>query len=721
MGKGVYMKYIAHKRNETDGAEQLLIEHLTNTADICSEFAKCINMPDYAKTIGLLHDIGKYSVEFQRRINGENISVEHSTCGSQEAFKRRLLMASFCIAGHHGGLPDFGAKGAFEDAPTLKARMSRNTVDYADWKNEISENQCNCKPDTRSSDMQLFTFITRVLFSCLVDADYLDTENFMSNGTVHREKGDTVDVLLDRLNSYISKWKNPTSKLNILRTQMLEECINAGKESDEKLFTLTVPTGGGKTISSLAFALNYAVKHNKKRIIYVIPYTSIIEQNAEVFRNILGEENVLENHCNVSFDDYQEEIKVQKMLACENWDSPVVVTTAVQFFESLFSNKPSKCRKIHNIFDSVIIFDEAQMLPVDYLLPCVLAMRQLAEYGNSAVVLCTATQPNLDVIFNMTDKNGSKINLTEICKSSKNLTDDFRRTEFRYDGKLDDDELVFELSKCEQVLCVVNKKAHAQKLFSLLENSDDNFHLSTYMYPANRKEIIDIIRKRLSENKPCRVISTSLIEAGVDIDFPTVYRAISGIDSVLQAGGRCNRENKRESSESVVHIFDTDEVVSYQQVNTAVTRGVIEKFGDKIYDSDAIKMYFDQLYYYRDIDKTHKVFDKKGILESLKKVEFATVANKFRLIENNTKLVYISVEENKEEINNLRKGNYSKELFRKLQQYIVNLYEYDFKKLDDACAIEYVDDSFYILSDGFYDEKVGVVFPDENRLKGIFL
>ncbi len=716
------MKYIAHKRNETDKAEQPLIEHLKNTAEFCSEFAQCVGMSDYAKIIGLIHDIGKYSDKFQRRINGENISVDHSTSGAQEAFKGKLLMAAFCIAGHHGGLPDLGKPYDMPDESTLLGRIKRVTEDCSAWKDEVSISEFANIVETAISDRITYSFFLKILFSCLVDADFLDTENFMSDGKILRDKGNNIATLLNSLEKYILKWKNPKGKLNLLRTQMLNECIETGKFSDENLFTLTVPTGGGKTISSMAFALNYAVRHNKKRIIYVIPYTSIIEQNAEVFRNIFGERSILENHSNVSLDGYDEETKLQKLLACENWEAPVVVTTAVQFFESLFSNKPSKCRKIHNIANSVIIFDEAQMLPLDYLLPCVTLMRRLAENGNSAVVLCTATQPNLGKIFNISNNNGIEIKLTEICKSSEALTDDFRRTSFVFDGKQDDDELVFKLSEHKQVLCIVNKKAHAQKLYSLLEESEENFHLSTYMYPAHRKKTIEAIRKRLKEGKPCRVISTSLIEAGVDIDFPTVYRAISGIDSILQAGGRCNRENKREASESIVHIFDTDEVISYQQMNASIAREIIAEYKEKLYMPEAIKKYFDKLYYYRDIDRSHKVFDKKEILKGLERLEFSSVSDKFRLIENNTKSVYISTEENKEIISDLRNRKYTKELFRKLQQYVINIYDYDFKKLDEACAIEYLDDSFYILTNkDFYSEKTGVIFADYNRLKGIFL
>lgn len=716
------MNYIAHKRIETDEQEQPLIEHLKNVSDLSEQFADCLNLSEYAKVIGMLHDIGKYSNRFQERINGDDkIKVDHSSCGMKEAFKHKLLIAAFCIAGHHGGIPDGGSRGDCDDNRTLKGRLIKNTEDYSAWVSEVNQNIIKTIQEPFTKDPIPYSFILRFLFSCLVDADYLDTEHFMSSGSVVRQGGDELSYLLSLLNNHIAKWQSPTGKLNILRTQMLNECIEIGQNSNEKLFTLTVPTGGGKTISSMAFALNYAVKHNKKRIIYVIPYTSIIEQNAGVFRKIFGIKNLLENHSNINFDNYDDETKVQMMLASENWDSPIVVTTAVQFFESMFSNKPSKCRKIHNIADSVVIFDEAQMLPLDYLLPCATAIRQLAENYNSAVVLCTATQPNFQSILNLTDNKGSNLELTEICKSAENLTDDFKRVNFKYEGKLEDDEIALELKQCNQVLCIVNKKAHAQKIYSMLGKSEENFHLSTYMYPAHRQKVLEEIKKSLDENKPCRVVSTSLIEAGVDIDFPTVYRAISGIDSILQAGGRCNRENKRDSSESVVHIFNTDEVLSYQQTNTDAAMEVIKKYGDKIYLPEAIKMYFDNLYYYRDIDKTHKVFDKKEIIKGLTDLEFDSVAKKFKMIENDTKAIYICTEENKMLIDDLRHGKYSKELFRNLQQYVVNLYTQDFNKLDEVCAIEYVDNSFYVLTDkSYYSDKTGITFPEDNKVKAMF-
>ncbi len=717
------MEYLAHKRNESDGAEQLLIDHLKNTADICSKFAESIGMADYGRVIGMLHDIGKYSESFQKRIRGSKIKTEHSTAGAQEAYKLRLLTAAFCVSGHHGGLPDMGnRKNDSESDATLAAKMKRNLEDYSAWLSEQKGYKSGELTERNTKDFVAYSFFVRFMFSCLTDADFLDTEAFMSSETIKRYGGDNLEQILELFNIYLSEWKKPENKLNKLRDTMLNECIYCGKSRNENLFTLTVPTGGGKTISSLAFALNYGVIRKKKRIIYVIPYTSIIEQNAEVFRSIMGDKNVLENHYNVDFPYYKkdeaEEIKVQKTLACENWDAPVIVTTAVQFFESLYSNKPSKCRKIQNIADSVIVFDEAQMLPIQYLIPCVSAIWQLIQQFNCTAVLCTATQPNLGVFF----KDLGSTDIPEICKSAQSVTEDFKRATFHYDGKLEDDELAVRICECEQVLCIVNKKSHAQKLYSLIGESEENYHLSTYMYPEHRKKVLKEIKQRLSDKKPCRVISTSLIECGVDIDFKTVYRAIAGIDSILQAGGRCNRENKHSCSDSIVHIFDTEEIVKNQEINSSVTKDIIEKFGDEIYLPDAIKMYFEKLYYFRNIDNSNKAFDSKKIIENTMKLNFDTVSKNFKLIEDNTVTLYILSSESEESIEDLRKHKYSRELFRKLQKYAINLYKYEFDRLDNVSAIEIIDTYYYVLvNNEYYNDKKGVTFPEGNSGGGIFI
>ena len=713
------MRYLAHKRNDTDGKEELLIDHLNQTAEMAAEFAKSIGYEKIAYEMGKLHDIGKYSDKFQRRINGENITVNHSTTGTITAFKYRLPMTAFCISGHHGGLPDFGGRFDTADSGTFLGKVNDKSVEnYSAWKTEQPDFEKQIVPEPMLGKGEEFrsAFLIHMLFSCLVDSDFICTERFMLDDTVSRGGYDDIPVLLERLNAYTAKWGTPTKELNILRSEIQKQCI-AAKDSNENLLSLTVPTGGGKTISSLAFALNYAVqdKHRRKRVIYVIPYTSIIEKDA------LGAENVVEHHSNVTFDpkDTSSETVKRQQLACENWDAPVIVTTAVQFFESLFSNKPSKSRKLHNISDSVIIFDEAQMLPIQYLVPCVKVINELTEICNSTAVLCTATQPSLDEFFGEC-KGLSNYKIPEICcENPEKYAEKFRRTEFVYDGKLDDDELVFRLQNEEQVLCVVNKKDHAKKLFSTLGDSEENICLSTHEYPAHRKRSIKKIRERLNNNLPCKVISTSLIEAGVDLDFKTVYRAISGIDSILQAGGRCNREGKNNRSDSLVHIFDTDVVLDYQQINASIARKIIEKYGSEIYTATAIKEYFDELYYYLKSGKDDD-FNYKDIVKKYQSLQFKTVANDFKMIDNDTKTVYIPTEENKDLISELRNSKYTKELFRKLEQYAVNLYSGEFKKLDDASAIEIVDGEFYILADSkYYSEKTGIIFPDSGLGMGI--
>lgn len=310
-----------------------------------------------------------------------------------------------------------------------------------------------------------------------------------------------------------------------------------------------MPTGGGKTVASLAFALKHAVEHNMDRVIYVIPYTSIIEQNAQIFREILGDDNVLENHCNVDYEGTEEFRPMQ--LASENWDKPVVVTTNVQFFESLFSNKSSKCRKLHNIANSVIIFDEAQMLPIDYLTPCLSMIQELVENYGTSVVLCTATQPALDDFF------VSKEQIVELCPRLGEQFRFFERVTYQNIGSISKEGITELLAKEQSVLCIVNTRKDAQELYHSLQGGGV-YHLSTSMYPKHRKRVLKCVKERLSTKKKCILISTSLVEAGVDLDFSCVYREIAGIDSMIQAAGRCNREGKRTVEESKVYIFELE-------------------------------------------------------------------------------------------------------------------------------------------------------------------
>ena len=393
------MNYLAHISQ--DGRRQTVLEHLDGTAELCAGFAAAFRAEDQGRLTGLAHDLGKYSAAFQRRLNG-GAKVDHATAGAAECGKLNQLSAAFAVAGHHGGLPDGGGQGDHYEDNTLCGRMKKAALGklepYEAWRQEIQ------LPVIHRKEFPNFLeeiFFTRMLYSCLVDADFLDTETFMAGKVQERGGGDPIEVLGDKLQAHVSGWFPPKTELNRERCAMLERCMEQGERQPPGLYTLTIPTGGGKTTASLAFALCHARTHGLRRLIYVIPYTSIIEQNAQVFRDILGEKNVLEHHSGVLYDidDEARPENARLARATENWDMPVVVTTAVQFFESLFANRSSQCRKLHNLAQSVIIFDEAQMLPVPYLRPCVYAISQLVkDYGASAV-LCTATQPALDGIF----------------------------------------------------------------------------------------------------------------------------------------------------------------------------------------------------------------------------------------------------------------------------------------------------------------------------------
>ena len=395
------MKYLAHTEGQR---EQSLKEHLKETAELAKMFAEMFGKGDWGYCCGMLHDIGKYSVEFQRKLQEDSKEqVDHSTAGAKVCFEKGGFypFMSYCIAGHHAGLPDYGSIADTGSAPTLMGRRRKTIKNYMAYKEEIEIPAIHSLPfdpeKTKNSDFALSVFI-RMIYSCLVDADFLNTESFMKAGETERDSGERMEVLLEKLKNHISGWLQncDLNTVNGRRTEILKHCLDVGK-LERGLFRLTVPTGGGKTVASLAFALRHAVEHHMDRVIYVIPYTSIIEQNAKVFRDILGDKNVLEHHCNVDYESLEELKPMQ--LASENWDKPVVVTTNVQFFESLFSNKSSKCRKLHHIANSVIIFDEAQMLPNDYLKPCIAMMEELINNYRASIVLCTATQPALTSFF----------------------------------------------------------------------------------------------------------------------------------------------------------------------------------------------------------------------------------------------------------------------------------------------------------------------------------
>lgn len=705
-------EYLAHL-DEDRIREQTVKDHLYGTAELAGKFAERFGKKEWGYCCGLLHDIGKYSDAFQTKIkSNSNRQVDHSTAGAKVCLEKGgcYQFLSYCIAGHHAGLPDHGGSADGDDAPTLMGRSRKKIEDYSTYQTEIQIPELRSLPfdesETPDADLSLSMFI-RMIYSCLVDADFLDTECFMKNGITDRNSGESMEILLEKLERHISGWlsNTGTETVNGRRTEILRHCLERGKEKPG-MFQLTVPTGGGKTIASLAFALRHAVANGMDRVIYVIPYTSIIEQNAGVFRDILGEQNVLENHYNVDYES-TEELKPMQ-LASENWDKPVVVTTNVQFFESLYANKSSKCRKLHNMANSVIIFDEAQMLPTDYLKPCLAAMEELVRQFRSSIVLCTATQPALQPLFR------TQMQMTELCPAVQEQFRFFERVTFQNIGTVTEEDLSDRLRQEMQALCIVNTKKRAQKLYQQIKE-DGVFHLSTSMYPKHRKRVLKNIRNRLANGEKCVLISTSLVEAGVDLDFQTVYRQLAGVDSMIQAAGRCNREGKRSVKESVVSIFQFEERenVPGQRLQIDVAKMLLAQ-GEDISSLQGIQKYFEALYHFRG-----ESLDRKNILKLFKNPKpqfaynFAGIAKEFKLIEEDTKTIFINCEPEADDIlRQIKQQGYTKAVMRRAGQYCVQVYENEFDKLKGAGMLRPVSENikeFYeLISEEQYSEDMGL-------------
>lgn len=712
-------EYYAHSNNTLNKNEwQKLKLHLKNVSLQSGGFARKFGHEDMGKIIGLFHDFGKYSSEFQKRLDGGH-KVDHATAGAFELCKREYFkpfgekIMAYCVVGHHSGLPDTGS---CVDSSSFLGRMEKKLADYSAYDLELSEDALRLSPkfnlfaETEKMPFSV-AFLTRMLFSCLVDADWLDTEHFMS-GDHNRGNFLSLDRLLEKLNNHFKNFINPQNDIDKKRHDILQECIK--KSNNHKgFYKLTVPTGGGKTLSSMAFALNHAVFNKQDRVIYTIPYTSIIEQNAQVFREIFGDENILEHHSNYVFNEGEQDETSEKLkLASENWDIPIVVTTNVQFFESLFANKPSRCRKLHNITNSVIILDEAQMLPIEYLKPCLRVLEELVKHYNCTIVLCTATQPALDKYMD--------VNPTEIISATKELEKFFKRVEVENIGSLSDDKLAERMLEQSQILTIVNTKKHAKELYYKLKNEEGSYHLSTLMCARHRKEKIKEIKARLTEHPELstRVISTQLIEAGVDIDFPCVYRCAAGLDSVVQSAGRCNRNGKLEMG--IVKVFKTEEDygkhIGFLQRTAVIGKDIIEKYKDPICN-EAIQEYFSVLYKIEDTDK-EKILNSFTMQNDGKEnFEYKTVAEKFRFIEEATKTVIIPYgDEAKELIAKLKVGIFPKRILKKLQPYTINLYNSHYIALKDKGFLENINGFADILRDAEkYNEHEGLIINTESE------
>ena len=680
---------IAHARQDSleNWHSHLLQNHLQNVAKLAKHFAGRYGAL-FAEYAGLLHDLGKFQEAFQKYIRNasgfekENAHLEdvestklrkisHSTAGAKYAVERlnpffgHLL--AYLIAGHHAGLADWYDKGS------LKHRLQQADNELEASLSGLADSGLPKDFFPLSDDDLMRDFFAfwedgakleelhiwlRFLFSCLADADFLDTEAFMNGYTDAdtaqvaglRPKFPGLDELHRRYEQYMAQLHEKTDKdsfLNQERHAILQQCFSAA-ETDRTLFSLTVPTGGGKTLASLGFALKHALKFGKKRIIYAIPFTSIIEQNANVFRKALGDDVVLEHHSNLEVKEDKETAKTR--LATENWDAPLIVTTNVQLFESLFAAKTSRCRKIHNIADSVVILDEAQQLPRDFQKPITDMMRVLARDYGVTFVLCTATQPelgkNIDA-FGRTILEGLP-DVREIVADKIALSEKLRRVRIKMpspNGETQSwQEIADEIAMRPCVLAVVNTRKHAQKLFAALPSNGIKLHLSANMCATHRSDVIALVRRYLalyragSLHKPLWLVSTQLIEAGVDLDFPCVYRAMAGLDSIAQAAGRCNREGKLPQLGEVV-VFRTEEGAPSGGLKQGqdITEEML-KAGllDDPLSPLAFAEYFRRFNGKGDVDKhgIATLLTAEASNENPLAIKFSTAAERFRLIDN---------------------------------------------------------------------------------------
>jgi len=718
--------YFAHSAGDSDkDGWQPLDLHLSEVARRCGDFASKFGVEAWGKACGLLHDLGKFSREFQARLEGGR-RVDHATAGARQAVALfgpgpgRLL--AYAIAGHHTGLPDGGAAGG-PRRDTLFGRLDRGKVEVPeirDFEPVMDGMPASLPRPPVGRDGFSRAFFVRMLYSCLVDADFLDTEAWLARrDAALRARWPAIEALLEHLDRYLDAICCDDTPVNRRRAEVLARCREAAARPPG-IFSLTVPTGGGKTLSSLAFALRHAALHGLDRVIYAIPFTSIIEQNAAVFRNALGPlgSAVVEHHSNYEPPaEDEDEVRPGRRwrLASENWDAPLVVTTNVQLFESLFAAKGSRCRKLHNVARSVLILDEAQALPTALLQPCLAALRQLAASYGATIVLCTATQPALHRSRYL-PCGFAENEVREIVPNHLELYQTLQRVDVQHEGPLRDDEVVARLRTRPQALCIVNTRRHARQLFERLGRGHGHFHLSALMCPAHRAEKLSAIRARLAAGEPCRVVSTQLVEAGVDLDFPFVLRAAAGVDAIAQAAGRCNREG-RLPTRGQVSVFEPECGVPAGQFSRAAGLGTLtaRAFPDLL-SPEAVHHYFTQLYSFEGSDG----LDAKGILPRFEEnaaalsFPFREVAEEFHLIQDDMQPLIIPwSDEARELIRELRHTESPAATARRLQRYTVSLYRQTFADLKAARVVESYADRFHVLTnDCIYDDDVGLCPED---------
>ena len=711
-------KYISHIRKNATGEIECFQsneEHCKAVAELAKEFTSEFGMGDWGYVLGLLHDKGKEKHQFQeyiRDVNGISGHKNYTHDGKAHAYVGAIMakklygnsaLSFFCnqIASHHRGLYDYYELEKIINEP---------------WPEDVIQEMERCKLTQPSFKMRKEDchHLVRMLFSCLVDADYLDTEAFMNEADAHMRGSHTPLLSLTlQLEKYIERLQHDAvdSDVNRIRKKVQERC-GMMSAHPKGFFSLTVPTGGGKTLSSLLWAMRHAVCHGMKRIIIAIPYTSIIVQTASILKGIFGEENVLEHHSHAELSAIKDiRLRHKAKLATENWDYPIIVTTNVQLFESMFSNKPSDCRKLHNIANSVIILDEVQTLPTDFLQPIVDALTTYQTVFGASVLFTTASQPLLDGLIEGCNPKAAFHgidSITEIIPPEYALHDRLRRVELVIDEtSCTYDEITERISSHDKVLCIVNTRNDAREIYERLPKDGLTIHLSRMMCPKHVSRAVRKIKQALSDSSEriVRVVATQLIEAGVDIDFPVVYRQEAGLDSVLQAAGRCNREGKMDMATTYVFGLSREHNL-YGSIIDANNARLNMKNVDDWFAPETMIEYFRQLYCRKE------TFDKKEIKQLLYKPSemcFEEVSRAFRLIEEVGKTVFVNMDDSLQLIERMKTEGINYSLMKQLSQYSVTIHERDFHKLLSYGAIEKVIESIYVVNDrAQYDENIGL-------------
>lgn len=723
------MEFYAHTRE--DGERQTVKAHLIGVSKLAEGFSVDFLKP-LAKKASYDHDTGKYALKYQWRLDDDNIKFSHAACGALEykkfADKNDCFapLMEYCIAGHHTGLMDGGTGADNSDSPTLSGTLKRGNEytgdsDYSAYATEIEfatltqeeitppyNELCSAKDPTEL--IERYAFFTKFVFSCLTDADFLDTEIFC-NKNVERGMSGDFEKALDKLNRELSDMPSD-NPLRQARSRIQQQAFD-NSVNKSHISILDMPTGSGKTLCSLKLAL----ESGKKRIIYVIPYTSIIEQTANKFEKMFGDVlPVLQHHSNYSYDGNTEEEKktVEKLKrTCENWDAPLIITTSVQFFQSIYHYKGSALRKLHNLRDSVIVFDEIHLIPTELLRPCLKAVGYITKYLNSEALFLSATMSDYSKLF---DKFLPDVNYNKLVTDRTNFKY-FKKCEYKDMGKTTLETIAENASRCKNALIVVNTKKTAAELYNLVQG--EKYHLSANMTPAHRSRVIEVVRKKLKKGEYITVVSTSLVEAGVDLDFNTVFRQLSGLDSILQAGGRCNREGK--DAKGYVYVFDIDETYrkgSDLAMRINKTKGLLEKYQD-ITSYDCIKEYYDGIFDFNQsriaensiakYNEQSNSFDRQGLMSPYS-IPFRSYAMQFEYISADT--ISLVIDDPNDQtchklVETLRNGDMS--VRRALQKYSVSVYMNVFKDLYSQGVLKDHGTGIFILENqSYYNNETGL-------------